>query len=156
LPTRILSGAVVAKMKYERSFVTYLDFLGFSEASRELSDADRQKVLGLLITLASLRSEFSAAITEKKEGSTTYAYRPAISTFSDHIVMSYGLETFRENTQMDEPEMGILFQLSNLISTIAAAALRIGFLIRGAATVGNLYHGQGVVFWRSAGRGNSA
>jgi hypothetical protein len=133
-------------MKYERSFVAYLDFLGFSEASRELNDADRQKVLGLLITLANLRSEFSAAITEKKEGSTSYSYRPAISTFSDHIVMSYGLETLRENTQMDDPEFAIVYQLSNLISTIAAAALRIGFLVRGAATVGKLYHAQGVVF----------
>lgn len=60
--------------------------------------------------------------------------------------MSYGLETLRENTQMDNPEFGIVYQLSNLISTIAAAALRIGFLVRGAATVGKLYHGQGVVF----------
>jgi hypothetical protein len=114
-PVEARAALKAKKMKYERSFVTYLDFLGFSEASRELNDADRQKVLGLLITLASLRSEFSAAITEKKEA--------AISTFSDHIVMSYGLETLRENTQMDEPEIAILNQLSTLISTIAAVVL---------------------------------
>jgi hypothetical protein len=135
-------------MRYEESFVVYLDFLGFSEASRELNDSDRQRVLGLLTTLAGLRSDFWAAITEQKDGNTTFSIRPAISTFSDHIIISYGLESLRESTRTETTEVSIavLSQVRNLAAFVAAAALRIGFLVRGAATVGKLYHVKGVVF----------
>src|SRR5580658_7830841 len=37
-------------------------------------------------------------------------------------------------------------QFERLVSIIAGQALRLGFLIRGAATIGKLYHSQGVVF----------
>jgi len=47
-------------MKYEESVVAFVDLLGFSEASTSLGEADRQKVLGFLMQLASLKSEFSA------------------------------------------------------------------------------------------------
>lgn len=136
-------------MKYEESFTAYLDFLGFSEASKDLDDSDRQKVLDLLVNLVALRSEFRAAISDKNEGSGTSIFvAPAISTFSDHIVISYGLDSLRENTKMDERNIALLLlsQIQHLASAIAAAALRIGFLIRGAATFGKLYHAHGVVF----------
>jgi hypothetical protein len=42
--------------------------------------------------------------------------------------------------------INILSQFSNLLTEIAAKALHIGFLIRGGATIGKLYHAQGVIF----------
>lgn len=135
-------------MKYEESFTAFLDFLGFSEASKALDEPKRERVLQLLLSLVALRSEFSAAITEQEKGSTRYLIRPAISTFSDHIVISYGLESLRESTEVSEDALPffIFGQINTLISTIAAQALRLGFLIRGAATIGKLYHANGVVF----------
>jgi hypothetical protein len=81
------------EMKYEETLTAFVDFLGFSEASRELNEAARLQVLQLLLSLVSLRSEFSAVSTPKPDGSTSYSIRPAISTFSDHVIISYGLET---------------------------------------------------------------
>jgi hypothetical protein len=40
----------------------------------------------------------------------------------------------------------MLSQITRLLKAVAAAALRIGFLIRGGATIGKLYHANGVVF----------
>jgi hypothetical protein len=37
-------------------------------------------------------------------------------------------------------------QFQQLLGRLAAAALKIGFLIRGGVTIGNLYHAQGIVF----------
>lgn len=136
-------------MKYEQTFTAYVDFLGFSEASRELDDKAREEVLQLLRRLVSLRSEFQAAIDANDDGSRRWSIKPAISTFSDHIVISYGLETLREvSPEKDEKMIAIVItsQFGRLASTIAAAALRLGFLIRGAATIGKLYHSEGVVF----------
>jgi hypothetical protein len=135
-------------MKYEETFIAFADFLGFSEASTELDDSARQEVLGLLQNLAALRSEFEAALIDATNIGARYSIKPAVSTFSDHIVISYGLETLRNTTPLNEETIAIaiLAQIVKLISTIAAEALRLGFLIRGAATIGKLYHANGVVF----------
>ena len=133
---------------YEEAFVTFVDFLGFSEASRELDDTARLKVLELLQAIVALRSEFSAAIAADEDGSTRAAIKPAVSTFSDHIVISYSLETLQQKfvaaSKGEKPQGNTLplflpHQLQVLISRIAAAALTLGFLIRGAATIGKLY-----------------
>lgn len=135
-------------MKYEETFTAFLDFLGFSEASRELDEAARLKVLSLLLALVELRSEFSAASAREADGSTRYYIKPAISTFSDNIVISFGLETLRATAGDNSRIVGFLVvpQFERLISIIAGQALRLGFLIRGAATIGKLYHSKGVVF----------
>lgn len=49
-------------MNYEESVVVYIDFLGFSEASRSLGDEKRRRVLELLVRLANLKSEFKARL----------------------------------------------------------------------------------------------
>jgi hypothetical protein len=38
------------------------------------------------------------------------------------------------------------YRFADLVSVIAAQAVRLGFLIRGGATIGKLYHAGGVVF----------
>jgi hypothetical protein len=88
-----------------------------------------------------LRSDFYFAETRIGEESTRVTLRPAVTTFSDHIVISYPTEQFKNG--------GILTILSlaeNLIAAIAAAAMRLGLLIRGGATIGQLYHSGNVVF----------
>lgn len=130
---------------YEETLVAFVDFLGFSEASLDVDEQKRVKVLGLLRALVALRSEFSATAQEGP-GSKTYFIRPAISTFSDHIVISFGLETLRKVLSDDGTALFAFGQLTDLVGVIAAHALRLGFLIRGGATIGKLYHAGGVVF----------
>jgi hypothetical protein len=130
---------------YEETFTAFVDFLGFSEASRELDHEKRLKVLELLRALVALRSEFSVTAQEGPDGKK-YFIRPAISTFSDHIVISFGLETLQKTLSEQVSALIAVQQFADLVSRIAAQALRLGFLIRGGLTIGKLYHAGGVVF----------
>jgi hypothetical protein len=128
-------------------FTAYVDFLGFSEASAKIDESTRSKVLDLLLALSALRGEFDVQ-SKVEESRKTSLIRPAISTFSDHIVISYPLRPLTDEMGTDElmPAIFIMSQFTQLLTRIAAAALRIGFLVRGGATIGKLYHAGGVVF----------
>jgi hypothetical protein len=133
--------------KYEEQFTAFVDFLGFSEAASKTDEATRSKVLDLLLSLSTLRREFDLQSTAQ-EGGKKISLKPAISTFSDHVVISYPLQPIYADTGPDG-HIGAIFimrQFNDLLTRIAAAALRIGFLVRGGATIGKLYHAQGVVF----------
>jgi hypothetical protein len=136
-----------AKPMYEEHFTAFVDLLGFSEVSTITDDAARLKILNLLLSLSALRGEFDVQSTAEETGTRSYI-KPAISTFSDHIVISYPLEPISTRTGFDEQmtAISILFNFNQLLTRIASAALSIGFLIRGGATIGKLYHAGGVVF----------
>jgi hypothetical protein len=134
---------------YEEQFTAFIDFLGFSEVSKQTDDTTRLKVLDLLLSLSALRSEFNIQSELNQGGGTRHQIRPAISTFSDHIVISFPLERIaRELGSSDDALLALVIagQFGRLLRGIAAAALRLGLLIRGGATIGKLYHSQGVVF----------
>jgi hypothetical protein len=134
---------IVVEPRYEEQFTVFVDFLGFADASAKLDEERQVKVLELLQALAALRSEFVAGTI----GETVYWIRPAISTFSDHILISYPLQSVLDRVAGERiAALTILRQFHDLLSRVAAAALQIGFLIRGGATIGKLYHAKGVVF----------
>jgi len=142
-----LNEQVNMEPKYEEQFTAFIDFLGFSEVSTHTDDTTRLKLLNLLLSLSSLRGEFDVQSTVEESGKRSQI-KPAITTFSDHIVISFPLEPIVKEMGSDEHVASfiIMMQFNRLLTTIAAAALRIGFLIRGGATIGNLYHARGVVF----------
>jgi len=133
--------------KYEPHFTAFIDLLGFAEASIGADDITRSKVLDFLLSIASARGEFNFESTPSENGSTTII-RPTISTFSDHIVISYPLKRLSASLVADDSQvaMHVLHGFSEMVERIAVAALSIGFLIRGGVTIGNLYHSGGVVF----------
>jgi hypothetical protein len=133
--------------KYEEQFTAFIDFLGFSEVSNSADDTTRLKLLNLLLSLSSLRGEFDLQSVVEETGKRSQI-KPAISTFSDHIVISFPLEPVIKEMDANEHVAAfvIMMQFNRLLTNIAAAALRIGFLIRGGATIGKLYHSRGVVF----------
>jgi len=133
---------------YEEQFTAFIDFLGFSEASGQIDESIRAKTLALLLALSSLRGDFDLQSTTHEGGGKQSRIKPAISTFSDNIVISFPLGRISKDMDSDEytTAVYIMSHFSQLLVTIAAFALRIGFLVRGGATIGNLYHAQGVVF----------
>jgi hypothetical protein len=132
--------------QYEEQFTAFVDFLGFSEASSKIDDSTRLKVLDLLLSISRLRGEFDVKSTPQESG-MIHNIQPAMSTFSDHIVISYPLNPILASTGSERfAAFFVLHHFQHLLTSIAAAALRIGFLVRGGATIGKLYHSQGVVF----------
>jgi hypothetical protein len=147
---------LTAEPKYEDQFTAFIDLLGFKEfITRDNFDVrtedERTKktkeVLDLLTSLSSLRGEFDVQSTPQATGKT-HQIKPAISTFSDHIVISYPLDPISADTGFDDHGTAVLvmWHFNQLLTRIAAAALRIGFLLRGGATIGKLYHARGIVF----------
>jgi hypothetical protein len=132
--------------RYEEHFTAFVDFLGFSEATIGRDGDARLRILNLLLSLSALRGEFDIKSEARGDGKTTYL-KPAISTFSDHIVISYPLAAVRRDMGTEQlTALTVVHHFQQLLTRFAAAAIDIGFLIRGGATIGNLYHSQGVVF----------
>jgi hypothetical protein len=129
---------------YEDRLVAFVDFLGFSEASREISNEVRLAVLDLLRQLVALRSDFTLTLKEEVKNGAVYMLKPAISTFSDNVVISYAVDPLRDSEV--DLKLFMLHHLREIVSRIAAQALRLGFLIRGGATIGKLYQAGDVVF----------
>jgi hypothetical protein len=136
--------------QYEEQFVAFVDLLGFSEASEELDEETRNAVFELLLSLHSLRSESSFDATKVAPGHVKYRIKPEISTFSDHIVVSYPLEPIRAAGANDESSVALLVWTSfaSVLASVAAQALTMGFLLRGGATIGKLHHANGMIFGR--------
>jgi hypothetical protein len=79
---------------------------------------------------------------ESKKIFTAYVMRPCISTFSDHIAISYRAD------DMLIPENPFVVALSDAITRIgrlAFHAINLGLLIRGGVTIGELFHEDDVI-----------
>lgn len=133
--------------EYEEHFVAFIDFLGFADAIDSADDEARTKLLTLLVALSKVQSEFMIESRATPDGVATEV-APNITTFSDNIVISYPLDKLRVRGYYSDESTPtfILDGFSKLLSWLAIAALRIGFLIRGGATIGRLYHSNGVVY----------
>lgn len=132
-------------MRYEETLTAYIDFLGFREASNNLNEADRLKVLSLLLSLKKRESNFRAHVNDRN-GNIAYSITPAVSTFSDNILVSYPLEILKPGSEFKIVDATLFMLLWLFIARIASAALPIGFLIRGAVTIGKLHHHDNIVF----------
>lgn len=121
----------------------YVDFLGTRAA---ISEWDKQKLdslTRLLHGVANLRSDF-ASLSESPTGSGTQVkIQPVVTTFSDHLVISYPLEILAKTFLGDACIR--LTNVQGLTASIAALAMKLGLLIRGGLAVGPLHHEQGVV-----------
>jgi hypothetical protein len=124
----------------------FLDFLGFSEASSQLNVQTQSGLLQLLHSIAAMRSEFSVELLGKGENGSAMNLTPAISTFSDHIVVSFPIDKIEWGANRQMSLLLIISQIEAIIASVAQAALSLGFLIRGGVSLGKLYHSNGVVF----------
>jgi hypothetical protein len=126
--------------QYQTHLVAFVDLLGFREALRDSNREDA--ILSLLRRLAAFQGDFFAE-SHKVENGHQSRLRPAVSTFSDNIVLSYPLEGLAQHAL--SIDIVILF-LQNLVAYIAWNAFQSRLLIRGGIAIGNLYHEGGVVF----------
>jgi hypothetical protein len=134
--------------------ILYIDFLGSKAAIREWEKDKTDKLeafIRLLHDVAALRSDFASFREMPVEGGTQAFIKPVISTFSDHVVISYPTENLRELKLGGEGRYLWLFlwKSQRQVAAIAAAAMNLGLLIRGSATVGPLHHENGVVFGKA-------
>lgn len=117
--------------KYEKRIVLYLDILGFSN-SVEQSENDSDLMQDIYKALKNIYNEKDNNYRGPLKGVDVGRQ---ISVFSDNIVMS---EPFSER--------GSFFYFVYAAYWAINEILNDGFLVRGAITIGELYHDQEVVF----------
>jgi hypothetical protein len=128
----------------EEHLIIYIDLIGFSEATRIWDESKMEALTNMLHNFAELSGEFSASKIPAEGGGHQLHLRPEITTFSDHIVMSYPIKKLKEFEE--DNSIGLTLILAQgLIGALASEALNLGFLIRGGVTIGNLYHQKRVV-----------
>ena len=136
-------------------FVLFFDFLGTSAATSAWPRERLYEFVDLLISIAHMQSALEIDGESQADGSYRIRLTPEITTFSDHIVVSYPslpAEVYGEfyTAALDHLWSGIVLKDSlRILSDVAELALRIGLLIRGGLAFGQLFHGQGVVFGKA-------
>ena len=134
---------------YDEHFTAFVDLLGFAEASSRVDDTTRLKVLHLLMSMSELQGDFSKFTRPGEKAIVNAEIRPAISTFSDHIVISWPLHQVTESVHNRRAALDALNGFGRLLAKIAAQALQIGFLIRGGAAIEKLHHANRIVFGKA-------
>lgn len=122
-------------IQYKKSLVAFLDILGFKEHFEKNSNNDHQELLELLTTFVKENRDGFHKKNEKN-GDTI---RPYITAFSDCIVLSCPLEEGWDNFYKN------LHAILNAISIFSCRALYKNYFIRGALSIGDFYHKNGVV-----------
>lgn len=127
--------------------ICYVDFLGVKRLVRDVpTDAEEVARINsfqqLLHDVADLRGAFQV-IEQPIEAGRQFIVKPEISTFSDHIVISFNMEALK--SMGGNEFFSGLISIEKLISSLAAEALNLGLLIRGGIAVGPVHHEGGVV-----------
>jgi hypothetical protein len=136
-------------------FVLYFDFLGSSAAATAWPRERLYEFVDLLISIAQMQSALQIDGEPQADGSYRITLTPEITTFSDHIVISYPSLPAAVYGEFYTPALDhlwtgiVLKDTLRILSGVAELGLRIGLLIRGGFAFGQLFHGQGVVFGRA-------
>jgi hypothetical protein len=99
--------------------IFYLDLLGFTAGLREPNSKSAVILTELLTNLASLRGDFDL-IEDKSDSGQRFNIRAAVSTFSDHVVISCPA---RELERTGAGLSSALVLAEKLISIFAARAI---------------------------------
>jgi hypothetical protein len=136
-------------------FTLFFDFLGSSKATSWPKER-LYPFLDLLITIAAhMQSAQDIDGSPQQNGSYRILITPEVTVFSDNIVVSYpslGDETsvpteIPRHLSVEAHWAKFMCQDAiRILSGVAEMGLRIGVLIRGGFSFGQLYHENGVVF----------
>lgn len=134
---------------FESRYVMYFDFLGTRSAIANWPSEKLHAFVDLLEMLVQLRGRQDIDGKALPDGSYQITLKPEISTFSDHVVVSYPEPDMEDRVaELVKPLWAdfICQDCIRIISAIAERALRQGLLLRGGVSCGQLFHGNEVVF----------
>jgi hypothetical protein len=139
----------------QERFTLFFDFLGSSTAT-SWSKERLYPFLDLLIAIGTqMQSAQNIDGSPQSDGSYRISITPEVTVFSDNIVVSYP-SLGDETSVPSEIPAHLRFETHwakfmcqdaiRILSGVAEMGLRIGVLIRGGFSFGQLYHENGVVF----------
>jgi hypothetical protein len=133
----------------EDRYVLFFDFLGASNAAKTWPRERIHAFVDLLTAVAGVQSAQNIDGSAQEDGSYKFTIVPEVTTFSDNVVVSY------PNAHVEEPGIPlfesiwtdiVLKDAIRILRGVAERGLRVGLLIRGGISFGQLYHDGDVVF----------
>lgn len=125
---------------YEQRIVVYADVLGWRNACRDLSQLP--SLQNAANKIAKYARNFSLSV--KRALRNTQGVSPKSTEQHILIQFSFFSDNFAVSAPVDDDHIKMIFKI---IAFAAHELLRVGFLIRGAVTLGGLYHDDaGVIF----------
>jgi hypothetical protein len=132
--------------------VLFLDFLGFATAVQRWDDDRIGELIAVLAGIADAQSEFDIKGESRSDGSYKITSPAEITTFSDHVVVSY--PHIAKPAEIADDLWEVLSngwagmvrqQMQKITAQVAIAGLGVGLLVRGGLSRGKLYHRGRVV-----------
>jgi hypothetical protein len=142
----LVCGAIEVTI-YEDHLVAFIDILGFRDA---IGDEHRAaNFLKMLKALAEYNDNFELEFKPAANGrDRSTAITPAVTAFSDNIVISYPVKAFEDWKHFNGWEFRVSLMIAAMrgpIGRIAKYAFQNRFLIRGGIAYGPLHHSDGIV-----------
>ncbi len=139
-------------MSEDLHVLMYLDVLGYEDAIKNDNQEDLAALRSIVEKFAANKVSYLEEPIPTEIASygnvTAYSYRPAISSFSDHVVVSAPL--ILGQTKGNKRHItAILFFMIRILQKFAYDALSKGFLIRGGISLGPLVHDEHIVFGKA-------
>ncbi len=135
-------------LRFVDRYTLYFDFLGTRAAATNWPPDRLDQFVKLLISISKIQAHEEVVGSANADGSYRIQITPEITTFSDHVVVSW---LHRDHDGIPEaykylwPDI-VLKDAVRITSGAAEVALRIGLLLRGGLSVGQLFHGGAVAF----------
>lgn len=132
----------------EERIVTFLDILGFKEAINSADEQKYRRIYDVLKNFAFLNGEHR--VDYRLEDNEIISGFPAVSSFSDHVVISMGTNLLNapQNVFAGDPYHDFIVVL-NRAARLSDIALLNGFLVRGGITHGEIAHINNIVYGKA-------
>jgi hypothetical protein len=145
LPTcRVMSDDAA----FDDRFVLFSDFLGSSDAATNWPRHRKHELVDLLKSIALSKTTEMITGGSQEDGNYRLLVTPEISTFSDNVVVSWSAvpeEVPYEVFASMWAEI-VCKDAIRVLGAVAELGLRIGILVRGGLSFGEMFHQDGVVF----------
>jgi len=121
--------------------IAFIDLLGFRSAISSASVEAQRTILAALKEVADQNRNFEINVDAAAGAERVTSIAPAFTSFSDNLLISFDLEKIK-SVSLYHGLMGF----RNTACALAHRAREFGCLVRGAVTLGSLYHKDRVTF----------
>jgi hypothetical protein len=122
--------------------IAFIDLLGFRSVLGNADATRQQTILTALREVANQERNFEVKVEHRSDRERSITVFPAITCFSDNVLVSYDLS---ELGHAGGAYLGLM-AIRNLACALAHRAREFDCLVRGAVTIGQLYHKDRVAF----------
>jgi hypothetical protein len=131
----------------EQRIVAFLDILGFKDAVNSIDETKYREIFEVLSNFSLSNSDHHVNIKQEDDSSLIIRGEPAVSSFSDHVVIS--IRNIPNYSGQELPLWTFIHYIQNAAATLCDVALQKGFLVRGGVSYGDIIHREKIIYGKA-------